>query len=478
MSQRTRFPRRTTFAVTLLAALAASLTSASRAAAVDVSPPVTIRLTVLADPRPESFVGDMTAYDETGLTLDVRGGERQRFAWVDLTAQSAFIARYRAVDESDARQWLALAAFGRAVGAERQAEAALDRALGIDPSLAAEADRVRALPADTLRRPPATRPAEEPPADDPPADDPPADDPLDAAASNATPPPMPAAGGRAAPGTDPHKFLAVTDGEALAALRDARRDADRDLRSLGVRMRQLETPHFLIFTNWEAADDGFLADSLEDAYRLVGREFDIPFDQNVFVGKLPVYMFDAHDDFLRYARDVDGQKGFRDSVAGYYRGRSDGMGKMAMSKPRSTRDVGLTVARQLWARTLTHEFTHAFFARYRSNAFVPRWLNEGLAEVIAERVYPRPGASETVRTIARSGRSIADLFDDSKMPPGDFYPVAMTLVQCLYRESPAKFGRYVDRIKAGEDPQSAMLNLYGVDYRGLETAWRQWAARQ
>ena len=355
------------------------------AAAVEVSPPVTISITVLAEPRPGSFVGDMIAYDDAGLTLDVRGGERQRFAWADLTSQSAFIARYRVVDEGDARQWLSLAEFGRAVGAERQAEAALGRALRLDPSLAAEADRIRKLPADTLRRPPATRPADPEPPQTQTDDD----------AATATPPPMPMTGPGAAPGAlpggDVHKFQPVTDGEAIAALRDARRDADRDLQRLGVRMRQVETPHFLIFTNWDSVDDKFLADSLEGAYRLVGREFDIPFDENVFVGKLPVFMFDAHDDFIRYAREIDGQTGFRGSVAGYYSGRSDGMGKMAMSKPRSTADVGLPAARQLWARTLTHEFTHAFFARYRSNAFVPRWLNEGLAEVVAEQRLPAAG---------------------------------------------------------------------------------------
>ena len=426
------------------------------AAAVEVSPPVTVSLTVLDDPR-QSVVGDMAAYDDDGLTLDVRGGERRRFAWVDLTSQAAFIARYRLVDESDARQWLALGEFGRAVGAGRQAEQALLKAVRLDPSLAAEAASIRGLPADSLRRPPATRPIE-----------PPATfrrrrrrrRERHAAADDRRPrrPRRPRGG--------VSKFQPVGNGEAAAAMQQARRDAQESLQRLGVRMRSLETPHFLIFTDWDPVDDAFLADSLENAYRLVSREFDIGFEQNVFVGKLPVYMFDAHEQFLRYAREIDGQEGFRDSVAGYYRGRSDGMGKMAMSKPRSTRDVGLAVARQLWARTLTHEFTHAFFARYRSNAFVPRWLNEGLAEVVAERVYPRPGATETARRIALSGKSIADLFDDAKMPPADFYPVAMTLVQALYRESPAKFGRYVDRIKAGDDPQAAMRNLYGVDYAG------------
>ena len=428
---------------------------AGGAGAVEVAPAVTVSLTVLNEPRPTTVLGDLVAYDDAGLTLDVRG-ERRTLAWVDLSSASAFTARYRLVDEARATDWLALGAFGRAVGAARQAEQALLRAVRLDPSLAAEADRIRATPADTLRRPPPVAPQPAAPA----------------------PPPVTRTPSAPRAGGDVQKFAPVTDADAQAAMAQARRVADADLRKLGVRVREVQTAHFLIFTDWDPVDDAFLADSLEGAYRLVSREFDVGYDQTVFVGKLPVYMFDAHDDFMRYAREIDGQLDFPDGVAGYYSGRSDGMGKMLMSKPRSTRDVGLPTARKLWARTLTHEFTHAFFARYRSNAFVPRWLNEGLAEVIAEQVYPRAGAIETAKAVARSGAPIDSLFDDSVMPPAAMYPVAMTLVQALYREDGRKFNALVDRIKAGDDPQTALRDLYRVDYAGLQVAWRGYVLRQ
>ena len=59
------------------------------------------------------------------------------------------------------------------------------------------------------------------------------------------------------------------------------------------------------------------------------------------------------------------------------------------------------------------------------------------------------------------------------MPGPEMYPVMMTLVQALHRDDPAKFVRYVDRLKAGEHPERTLREMYGVDYAGLEAAWRR-----
>ena len=452
-------------AVALIALLAAGA-----AWAVDVSPPTSVRLTVTTGPKPEAVTGELVAYDDDSLTLVV-DGQRQDFAYADLTPNSAFIARYRVVDEKDARSWLELGRFGRAVGAGRQSEQALLKAVSLDASLSAEAEAIRSDPAGTLRPPPPEMP-----------DDPPATQPAEAVEGPAgmglpAPRNVPPVGPRAT-GNSVNKYPPVDAGQARLAVEEARREALGVIQRFGVSLRTFETPHFVVFTDWAPVDDRFLADSLEFAYTLLCREFDVPYQENVFVGKLPVYMFHSHDDFLAYARLVDGNEDFRETVAGYYRGRSDGMGKLVMSKPSRTDDVGLEVARKMWSRTLTHEFAHAFIARYRSNAFIPRWLNEGLAEVVAEQIYPRPRAMETALQRAREGPSIAPLFDDAQMPPADLYPVAMTLVQALHREDPRRFGLLIDHIKNGEDAEQALMAIYGVNYAGLEQAWREMMLRR
>lgn len=399
--------------------------------------------------------GQIVVLDPVGITLQTRDGEAT-FPWVEVSSSSAFFTYMKFIDRSSGDDWLRLAAFARGVGAERQAEQSLAEALKRDGSLKAEAARVRDLPLGGLRDS-SLGGAGNAPVDEAPA---PQEEPAELV-ENPTEQPL-------------QKFLPATPDEHTAAVEKARMAADEAGRQLGVRFREVETPHFIIFTDWPARDDEYLGETLEEAYRLVAREFDMPWDENIFVGKLPVYMFASHNTFMRYAREIDGHENFRDTVAGYYRSRSDGLGKLIMSTPRQAQEMGLAMARKVWARTLTHEFTHAFVARYRSNGFIPRWLNEGLAELISEQVHPRQGGLDDARRIARRNVSIAQVFDDSYMPPAEMYPVMQSLVQALHRENPQTFVTFIDRIKNGEDAETVLGELYGVDYRGLEMAWRQY----
>jgi hypothetical protein len=415
-----------------------------------VDPPVTIRITQETDRPGMGLVGELVEYDDRGLILQVRG-DRRRFQWVELTPHSAFTARYRLIDQTSGQDWLELGEFAHAVGAPAEAEKALKWALRLSPELADEIERVRATAPGRLRGPFQSPDEKE---EDPEAEEERRQELLTDSAELA-------------------RFQPVSDEQADRAMADADSAAERAMEELGVNARRIETAHFVVYTDWHPDDDAFLISALEDAYRLVAEEFGIPASENIFVGKLPVYMFDEHGTFMRYARQLDGHSEFRESVAGYFTSHSNGNGKLVMSKPRNVELYGAEAARGVWQRNLTHEFSHAFFARYRSNTFVPRWLNEGLAEVIAEKVYPRPGALSTARRIARDNKSISQIFDDRSLAGPEMYPVMMTLVQALYDEDSAKFVDYINRIKAGENAQKALRELYDVDYRGLEAAWRR-----
>lgn len=414
-----------------------------------VDPPVTIRITQVADRPGTGLIGELVEYDDRGLTLQVRG-ERRQFQWIELTPHSAFTARYRLIDQTNGQDWLALGEFAHAVGAPAEAEKALRWALRLAPELAGEVERVRATAPGRLRGPFQSSDDEEEQEDE-------EEHRQELLADSA----------------ELARFQPVSDEQAQRAMSEADEAAERAMDRLNVNARRLETDHFVVYTDWHPDDDEFLIDALERAYRLVAGEFGIPASENIFVGKLPVYMFDEHGTFMRYAKELDGHAEFRESVAGYYTSHSNGNGKLVMSKPRHVELYGAEAARAVWRRNLTHEFSHAFFARYRSNTFVPRWLNEGLAELIAEKVYPRPGALSTAQRIARNNKSISQIFDDRTLAGPEMYPVMMTLVQALYDEDAAKFVDYINRIKAGENAQKALRELYDVDYRGLEAAWRR-----
>lgn len=430
-----------------------------------VEKPVTVRLTRLDDRPGRGTIGELTEYDDAGVTLSVRG-ERVEFRWVDLTPHSAFTARYRLIDQTSATDWVELAEFAWKLGAEEEAKRAMRAAVRLEPSLQREVDRIRAAPPGEIRGPFQNGDNEKP-------EEGQAEDGVFGGGEGREI--LASASGS---GLDlAPQFEAVSPEQAAAAVRAADEEAAQALRKLSIKARRLETDHFIIYTDWDAVDDAFLTGALEEAYRLVAGEFGISTYANIFVGKLPVYMFEEHETFMRYAREQDGHRQFQHTVAGYYTGRSDGMGKLVMSKPRQTELYGLETARQMWRRNLTHEFSHAFMARYRSNAFVPRWLNEGLAEVISEKVHPRPGALATARRIARGERSIQSVFDDGEISGPEMYPVMMTLVQALAEEDPQRFRQLVDRIKAGENAQKLLRELYNVDYPGLEAAWRRLMTR-
>jgi hypothetical protein len=272
------------------------------------------------------------------------------------------------------------------------------------------------------------------------------------------------------------KYQKSTPEQDAAAMAEARKLKDQVSARLKINFAELSTDHFIIFSDWDKREYGFLKDNLEGAYATVSQQFEIPVRENVFVGKLPVFMFAKQADFKKFAHMTDGFAP-GDGVAGYYSHSDNGVGHMAMWKPDPTKTGGdIHKAEIQWAYVLTHEFTHAFVARYRSNERVPRWLNEGVAEVIANQKFPRMGVRPFARMMAGklSDDVFMGLFDDERMPGGEMYPVMMTMVETLITRDKRAFLAYFDDIKAGTDPEEALKKHYKLDNAALIGAWKQY----
>ena len=270
------------------------------------------------------------------------------------------------------------------------------------------------------------------------------------------------------------EFQPATDEEAAAAIAEARKKAAEVEKKLDIKLAEFETDHFIVFTNWDKREFPFLRTNLEAAYTCVSRQFGISRKKNVFVGKLPIYMIVKLDDFMRFADEIDSFNASR-SVLGYYQGDETGSGHMAMWKPTAGGANNTARAEREWAYVLTHEFTHAFVARYRTNRQIPRWMNEGLAEVIAMGQFPDPDRTMMARTAPRRYDDLTFLFDDRNMPSGEYYPVMMSLVQTLLAEDRRKFLKMFNAIKDGSTPEDALQEFYHTDYDGLVAAWRRYA---
>ncbi|MGF1633721.1 MAG: peptidase MA family metallohydrolase [Phycisphaerae bacterium] len=430
---------------------------------------------VLAGNPPERIEGPLLAHDGTSVRIRVVGKERE-ILWADMVPNSAFRLKERLTDRTDAGQVLELGRFAWQLGMERQARAALARAERLDASLAGEARSILSgkpggglqpgQPEMLTPTPPGERPGGF----------------SDAAAEGFRRP-------TAAPGARGAGHPAVVGGGALTffelstpeqdaeAMAAARQQAARVAERFEITLTEIETAHFILFTDWDAREHAFLEKNFEGAYRAVAQQFDLPHTQNIFVGKLPVFMFDTQRNFTRFAEEIDGLP-IPGNVAGYYADRGQGFGHMVMWKPDARLHGGdIRLAERMWAYTLTHEFTHAFVARYRSNARIPIWLNEGIAEVVASSQFDLRDrwAYQMAGDIARSGRPIAGLFEADMRPDEGGYAVVRTLVEFLARGNKKKFIAFFNDIKAGKEPEEALMDHYNTNFMGLEVAWRQWA---
>jgi hypothetical protein len=384
----------------------------------------------------EKVSGNVSDWDAGGATFRI--GEKDRTVnWPEMTPISAFTLRQRLIDKTSATDWLGLGKMGWEMGLTEQGKVALNNAARIDPKLKALVDNVLSKPA--------TRPT--------------------------------IVHASMRPTSAPLKYVKSTPADDAAAIATAQKVGGAVGEAMKIKFQEVQTPHFIVFTDWDPREFTFLKTNLEDAYSAVSRQFDIPSRDNVFVGKLPVFMFMDQRDFMRYAQQFDDLPANR-NLLGYYASHGDGSGHMAMWKPRQqVSGVQGRSAEEQWAYTLTHEFTHAFVDRYRSNRRIPRWLNEGLAEVIAQSQFPQPNRRTFALEMAQSDAPIDQLFDDEQMPGGEYYPVMQTMVQMLIDENRTLFLKWFDAIKDGEKPEAALKKYFGVDYAGLVSAWKQYIVR-
>jgi hypothetical protein len=432
----------------------------------------------------EDVAGMLIQYDDKGPTINTPHSSRT-LRWVELTPTSAFVCRSRVIDKTNAADWLALGRFGWSIGARDQAIGALDQAVGMDQSLRETADAIRHSPIGSAMRPKAAL----------------ASGNLASAGglpagSNSgqiggpaelmhpsTQPSLDAAFPRAAVQERPTtlvQFQKSTPEEDAAAIAAAKAQASVISRDINIQFATIDTRHFLLFTDWDPREYSFLQQNLEAAYSAVSRQFDISDDQNVFVGRLPVYMMANYDEFVKITRElkvpITPSPNLRGYFSTYYGRRIKGVGEMVMWKPMASGSVTLTQAEQQWAHTLEHEFTHAFIARYLTNQPIPRWLNEGLAEYISAKDFPKGGTPrEWAHFLAGNGADLSILFDDDRMPTGETYPVMMEMVELLVDKSRSNFLQYFDAIKNGTDPEQALKQFYGMSNADLLKAWRTYA---
>jgi hypothetical protein len=234
----------------------------------------------------------------------------------------------------------------------------------------------------------------------------------------------------------------------------------------------LESDHFLIWTDWEKKYRARLTGWAEAMYAALGERFDLQATDEVFLAKCPVFCWRSKARFKKFARYFDGYEG--SSAVGYTRSieKSGHVHVVLLRQGRSEADF------DRFACTLVHEGSHAFMHRLYSTRLIPHWVNEGYAELTAERVLGEhcdtaEKAALLARQFVRYDWPLGGMLESVAAIEVNEYPLAHSLVAHLEGLGRPRFAGFVRGLKDGRTTAEALaVNYDGMTLAQLEQSWR------
>ena len=145
----------------------------------------------------------------------------------------------------------------------------------------------------------------------------------------------------------------------------------------GVDFRQVETKYFSFVTDLGPAEaDGYIA-YLDEMYAELCKAFGLPPEKNIWAGKCVVFAFRAKETYVDFeAKVMSANPAVVANTQGLCHQNSDGNVIFAGYKGKN----------DFFGHVLVHETSHGFVHRYLSSARAPSWLNEGMADWLADKV--------------------------------------------------------------------------------------------
>lgn len=268
---------------------------------------------------------------------------------------------------------------------------------------------------------------------------------------------------------------------APVPLQGRREEVRRAYEKFGVQVQEvmgkgvslIETDHFLIWTDWKR-DKKRIGPWCEAMYAALCDQFGLDRSDDIFLAKCPIYCWRSKKKFQQFARHFDGFEGA--GAIGYTRSIAEN-GHVHVVLLRQGRSAGDL---DRFASTLVHEGTHAFLHRLYSSRLIPHWVNEGYADLVAERVLgDRSPAGENAELLAkqivRYDWPLGDLLKQSGPIRVDQYPIAHSVVAFLEQKDSNALAGFIRALKSGMGVESALDAQYGIStVDRLETHWRQW----
>ena len=230
-------------------------------------------------------------------------------------------------------------------------------------------------------------------------------------------------------------------------------------------MQYAETANFMVYTNIPVVQMQPYVASLDAMYEMMCKMYRLPKDAKVFRGKALIVAFLNESEFQKFElqffqRDSGGAYGVCHSssdgtvIVGCYRGNNpNGFGAM-----------------------LVHETSHGFIHRYKTGVRLPSWLNEGMADYIAQALVPASNSTRLKQKASldqmRQTRNLgADYFTLSRNINFDQYGIASSMTDFLLRTNTDAYIKLIESLKEGVPFEEALADTFNATPAQLTTAY-------
>ena len=205
-----------------------------------------------------------------------------------------------------------------------------------------------------------------------------------------------------------------------------------------------ETDFFLLYSDLPKQEVMRWERKLDDMYRYIARLFNLQRNENIWLGKCPIFIFKNKENYNAFFNVVLEGKNAIPNSAGQCVHFSNGDILIAFYKQKDVK---------LLAHILYHETVHGILYRYRSSVIVPSFWNEGFAEAISTQLsspkkYMQHYVLLAQNYLQKNGIK-QTIFEAPHIAP-EQYPVALTLTKFMMGRNRSDYAKFIDGIKDGQ----------------------------
>ncbi|MFK7790798.1 MAG: hypothetical protein AB8C95_15060 [Phycisphaeraceae bacterium] len=240
--------------------------------------------------------------------------------------------------------------------------------------------------------------------------------------------------------------------------------AARTQRELNLKMKLYESERFMLLTDCDAEQVEAISIKLVQGYSAAAKVLGENPNDNVFVGKCLVVLFDKRVDYIRFQDQLHGTDAR--GTGGLCHGFGNGHVHIAAFKRNNLRQTNHVVV---------HELIHAYLRRYKTPQALDDWVNEGLAEYLAHEIEPPPGQKLYLksRLALESKKGLGEGFFEGENLRAWQYDVAGALTQYLIDRSEQAYPKFIATLKDGTPTEEALQTIYRMTPAKLTQRFKQ-----